>query len=564
MPKPRHAAIVAGLTLSLALGSVATPAIAETDGDAPTTDTDPNGMGDPAPADYDKEDYYEGTENVSTFARTRSASTLSAVSLSDEMKYFAKYESNCNYDQGLSYGDGYNAMGYYQLDRRYGLMAFLQQVYAYNPTKYSMLKGVLGKAELISNSAVSMYDYNSRQLTAVAQELNEAWHAAYAADPAEFSALQDSYAYNTYYLPVQSILLNSYGVDIRDRADCVKGLVWGMCNLFGSGGVRNYLNDANISDDMTDRELVTALCDTVIERVTYYCSSQPQYWNGWQSRYRSEKATCLAYIAEDEAEAEKNAVESTKPAETETPSEPTEPEKTETPSESDNTSTKDDPAADDTPATDRSDKDDGTNSEDSADSNASSNSGTGSGSGSNSANESSSGSSDTSSAASKPSGIVARPSVSTDNNSSASSSGSADSSSSSSSTSSADTSTSESVDDTSALKKEENSAEVTEEDSEEETQDLDGNPKTPEPKSTKNPPDKTETNPADNENKDTGAKDDKNKDKKDKKNGLPQTGDIASLVMTGAAGLAVAGGSFLSLGNQERKRADSDKADNDN
>lgn len=301
MPQPRHKAVIAGLAVTLTLGGVALPAVATTS-EAPASDSDPNGMGDPAPADYDKSDYYEGAEGTVTFATARSASRLAPVALSDEMKYFTKYESGCDYDKGLSYGDGYNAMGYYQFDRRYALMPFIQQVYSYNSTKYAMLKAPLAQRDMLANPSYAMYDYVTRQLTAPAQILNEAWHAAYAADPAEFAALQDAYAYNNYYLPVQSMLLNSYGVDVRDRADCVKGLVWGMCNLFGQGGVRKFFDGANINNSMTDRELVTALCDTVIGRVGEWYPSQPQYHAGWRNRYKKEKAACLAYIDRHDAE----------------------------------------------------------------------------------------------------------------------------------------------------------------------------------------------------------------------------------------------------------------------
>lgn len=301
MPQPRHKAVIAGLAVTLTLGGVALPAVATTS-DAPASDSDPNGMGDPAPADYDKSDYYEGAEGTVTFATARSASRLAPVALSDEMKYFTKYESGCDYDKGLSYGDGYNAMGYYQFDRRYALMPFIQQVYSYNSTKYAMLKAPLAQRDMLANPSYAMYDYVTRQLTAPAQILNEAWHAAYAADPAEFAALQDAYAYNNYYLPVQSMLSNNYGVDVRDRADCVKGLVWGMCNLFGQGGVQKFFDGANITNNMTDRELVTALCDTVIDRVGEWYPGQPQYHAGWQNRYKKEKAACLAYIDQHDAE----------------------------------------------------------------------------------------------------------------------------------------------------------------------------------------------------------------------------------------------------------------------
>ena len=301
MAQPRNKAVIAGLAAALTLGGVTVPAVATTS-NTTTSDSDPNGMGTPLPSDYDKSDYYEGTEGASTFASARSASTLSPVSLTDEMKYFTLYESGRNYDKGLSSGDGYNAVGYYQFDRRYALVPFLRQVYAYNPQAYSMFVPVLAQASTLASESYSMYDYNTRQLTALAQQLNEAWHAAYAANPAEFSALQDSYAYNNYYLPVQSMLINTYGVDLRNRADCVKGLAWSMCNLFGQGGVQKFFKGANLSNDMTDRELVTALCDTVVNRVAEWYPSQPQYHAGWQNRFRKEKAQCLKYIEQHEAE----------------------------------------------------------------------------------------------------------------------------------------------------------------------------------------------------------------------------------------------------------------------
>lgn len=302
MAQPRNKAVIAGLAAALTLGGVTLPAMATTSNSTPTTDSDSNGMGTPLPGDYDRADYYEGTEGVSTFASSRSASSLAPVALSDEMKYFTLYESGRNYDKGLSSGDGYNAVGYYQFDRRYALVPFLQQVYAYDSQTYAMFSPVLAQAATLASKSYSMYDYDTRQLTALAQQLDAAWHAAYAANPAEFSALQDSYAYNNYYLPVQSTLLNTYGVDLRNRADCVKGLAWSMCNLFGQLGVQNFFKGANLSNDMTDHELVTALCDTVVDRVAELYPSQPQYHKGWQNRFRKEKATCLKYIEQHEAE----------------------------------------------------------------------------------------------------------------------------------------------------------------------------------------------------------------------------------------------------------------------
>ena len=256
----------------------------------------------PEPADYDKADFYEEAPAAAarTVASSR-ASSLSPVDVSAEMKYFTKYESHANYRQGFGYGDGYNALGYYQFDRRYSLISFLTAVYNYNPSKYSMFKDVLARRSEVSSSSVSMYDTKTGKLTELGQLVQDAWYAAYDADPAEFSALQDSYAYNSYYVPTENGL-KSQGIDISGRADCVKGMVWGLSNMWGTGGVRNVLLGANLSNDMTDREFVTALSQQITNHIEKY-SSQTEYYAGWKNRYRSELADCLAYIAEDEAAA---------------------------------------------------------------------------------------------------------------------------------------------------------------------------------------------------------------------------------------------------------------------
>lgn len=256
----------------------------------------------PEPADYDKADFYEEAPAAAarTVASSRSSS-LSPVDVSAEMKYFTKYESHANYRQGFGYGDGYNALGYYQFDRRYSLISFLTAVYNYNPSKYSMFKDVLARRSEVSSSSVSMYDTKTGKLTELGQLVQDAWYAAYDADPAEFSALQDSYAYNSYYVPTEN-WLKSQGIDISGRADCVKGMVWGLSNMWGTGGVRNVLLGANLSNDMTDREFVTALSQQITDHIEKY-SSQTEYYAGWKRRYRNELADCLKYIAEDEAAA---------------------------------------------------------------------------------------------------------------------------------------------------------------------------------------------------------------------------------------------------------------------
>ena len=287
--QPKHSAIVAGLTLALSFGAVAAPATAMAEEPTPGVASDAT--------DIDK-----GLYTQQSFSGVlRSVQGVSFVNVTDEMKYFTKYESHGNYNQGFSYGDGYNALGYYQFDRRWSLIPFMRQVYNYDSAKYSMLKDAIDRGGEISNANNPMYA--NGQLTELGRIAQEAFLGAYNTDPAEFSALQDAYAYNSYYAVTESWLKNALGIDISGRADCVKGMVWSITNMCGTGGCQDFFRWANLSSSMTDREFVTALSDSVVNNVAKKYSSQPQYHEGWKNRYRNELKDCLVYIAEDEAAA---------------------------------------------------------------------------------------------------------------------------------------------------------------------------------------------------------------------------------------------------------------------
>lgn len=285
----KHSAIVAGLTLALSFGAVSVPAPAAAEEPTPGVASDAT--------DIDK-----GLYTQQSFSGVlRSVQGVSFVNVTPEMKYFTKYESHGNYNQGFSYGDGYNALGYYQFDRRWSLIPFMKQAYNYNPEKYSMLKDAIDRGSEISNTSNAMYE--NAQLTELGRIAQEAFQGAYNTDPAEFSALQDAYAYNSYYAVTEAWLKSGLGIDISGRADCVKGMVWSITNMCGTGGCRDFFRWANLSNDMSDREFVTALFNSVVDNVATKFSSQPQYHEGWKNRYRNELKDCLVYIAEDEAAA---------------------------------------------------------------------------------------------------------------------------------------------------------------------------------------------------------------------------------------------------------------------
>lgn len=326
--QPKHSAIVAGLTLALSFGTVTAPAPAAAEEPTPGVASDAT--------DIDK-----GLYTQQSFSGVlRSVQGVSFVNVTPEMKYFTKYESHGNYNQGFSYGDGYNALGYYQFDRRWSLIPFMKQAYNYNPEKYSMLKDAIDRGSEISNASNSMSE--NGQLTELGRIAQDAFQGAYNTDPAEFSALQDAYAYNSYYAVTEAWLKSGLGIDISGRADCVKGMVWSITNMCGTGGCRDFFRWANLSNDMSDREFVTALANSVVNNVATKFSSQPQYHEGWKNRYRNELKDCLVYIAEDEAAS--------------TPSTPAEPEFTPapapTPDSNDNSSDDSNDDRMDAPSTD--------------------------------------------------------------------------------------------------------------------------------------------------------------------------------------------------------------------
>lgn len=264
-----------------------------------------------------KEDYYseEGSPEalISLFSMGRSASGLRPVNLSSDVTYFGAYEGG-SYAQTLSSGDGFHAVGYYQFDNRFGLLDFIRAVYAYDPSKYSMFEQFNYIADSTFKADNAMRQ--NGQFTALGVALNSSWKAAYAADAEEFSRLQDGWEYIKYIEPALDYL-DSRGIDIYSRADAVQGLCASLCNLFGPSGWHKfvggysdgydwngfynswkYWDGCSLNNDMTDAEFVSTLCDYVVENVGVFYKGQPQYHQGWQNRYKREKAQCLAMISE--------------------------------------------------------------------------------------------------------------------------------------------------------------------------------------------------------------------------------------------------------------------------
>ncbi len=223
--------------------------------------------------------------------------------LSDEFKYFTKYESGQNYDQGLSDGDGRHALGYYQMDNRSMLQPFLDYCYAYDSTMLGMF------APYVSSAGLSLADNDT--WVEVRDKVEAAWHEAYRVSPQTFSALQDTYMYENTYLPVEAYMAE-IGVPISGRADCIKGLCWGMANLFGLTGWHRfvggwvlassgwvYYDGCGLDADMSDAEFAIALAGSVVDNVAAYYPNSDIYHQGWINRYRNEIAEIISYLPDE-------------------------------------------------------------------------------------------------------------------------------------------------------------------------------------------------------------------------------------------------------------------------
>ena len=250
----------------------------------------------------------KGISLMSSAPRARAAAHVEPMDLSEGMLSHLKYESGQNYDQGLSAGDGYHALGYFQFDNRYTLGPFLEAVYAYDPATYAPLKLIQDRYGWDVTGPTREDD----SFTQLGNDLNSAWHACYAANPTEFSQLQNYWAYESYYAGPDgtSGSLSALGIDIDSRPDIIRGLCWGITSLFGPGGGASAINQGNywganwffknsgISDSMSDVELATTLCTYIVDHVAERYPNQPEYWEGWQRRYRLELEDCLAYLGE--------------------------------------------------------------------------------------------------------------------------------------------------------------------------------------------------------------------------------------------------------------------------
>lgn len=193
-------------------------------------------------------------------------------SLSDEMKYFAQNECA---EYGVGWGDNGNALGYYQYDRRYSLPAFLEFCIDRYPGLFDQFSPWAGVDHINQGDPA----------------LEAAWISAFSLHPAEFSSAQDEFGYEHYYLTAEETAREA-GVELSNRRDCIKGLFWGVTNLFGAGGAESIIRGSGVNDTMDDAAIANALCNYIIKTAP----GNYAYGQAYARRYEAELETVLYYL----------------------------------------------------------------------------------------------------------------------------------------------------------------------------------------------------------------------------------------------------------------------------
>lgn len=153
---------------------------------------------------------------------------------------WTKYESGSKGFTCVN-GDSGKAYGKYQFDYRYALVPFMQFCVDKDSNKYGQFKLYIsyraGDQRLVNNSSLA-----------------KIWTGICDKYPAEFEALQDTYAYKSYYLEVKKYLENLYGIKLDNHDPAVKGSAFSMA--IRSGALTGAKKFNGCTDSTSDKNML--------------------------------------------------------------------------------------------------------------------------------------------------------------------------------------------------------------------------------------------------------------------------------------------------------------------
>lgn len=242
----------------------------------------------------------DGSLNEALTKRSRAQSHPVNKGKYADLLFFTRYESGAAaYAQAG--GDRGRAYGKYQFDYRYSLIPFLRYCYKKNPQicaefKFFRLLNpgnpgdkrlISGNKEPIKEAGLSADDEKKQNW-----DLAAAWKAVYNKNPAAFSAMQDEFALNNYYMPAERALA-ARGIHMTTRTYVERGAVFSYSIQEGQMAAVNAVVNAGLTDDVSSRDFLTRLYD-------YRWKDKA----GWASnpiflfRYQREKAEALSILTE--------------------------------------------------------------------------------------------------------------------------------------------------------------------------------------------------------------------------------------------------------------------------
>ncbi len=205
-----------------------------------------------------------------------SADEKTALGEESDALFFTQFESgSVGYSQ--TGGDSGKACGKYQFDYRYSLIPFLKYCYNANSEFFDCFKPFLsyssGDTKLINNS-----------------KLYKAWAKCYEADADYFSSMQDKYAMEAYYKPVQ-VYLAARGYNLTTRPYVIRGAVFSYAIQHGSIIAAKAVMAAKLTDSVSDEDFLEELYD--------HRWKDAKGWNQYslfRARYVQEKAMALSIL----------------------------------------------------------------------------------------------------------------------------------------------------------------------------------------------------------------------------------------------------------------------------
>ena len=109
--------------------------------------------------------------------------------------------------------------------------------------------------------------------------------------------LQSGYHARQYYWPAHA-LLKKKGIDLLNRSEAVNQLITDYTNV-GPGHFANAVKSlSNLSDSMTDKELIMAFSDYYAELFDKFGKAQPVFAKGWANRFGTKAGNKIGHVAE--------------------------------------------------------------------------------------------------------------------------------------------------------------------------------------------------------------------------------------------------------------------------